>query len=67
MIWLNVCKLDYTFTLIYIHLIKSGGLILHIEARVTSGFIVAVIETELIVEVVKISPHPTGFHVDCEL
>lgn len=67
MIWLNVCKLDYTFILIYIRLIKSGGLILHIEARVTSGFIVTVIEAELIVEVVEISPHPTGFHVDRKL
>ena len=48
-------------------LIKSGGLILHIEARVTSGFIIAIVETELIIEVVEVAPHPTGFHVDGEL
>ena len=67
MIKLNVSKLDYTLYLIYIRLIKSGGLILHIEPRVASGFVVAVIETELIIEVVEVAPHPTGFHVDCEL
>ena len=45
---LNLWALDYTLNLIYIGLIKSGGLILHIETRVTSGFIVAVVEAELI-------------------
>ena len=47
--------------------IKSGGLILHIEPWVASSFIIAIVEAELIVEVVKVAPHPTGFHVDCEL
>ena len=64
---LNLWVLECAYSLIYIGLIKSGGLILHIEARVTSGFIVAVVEAELIVEVVKVAPHPTGFHVDCKL
>ena len=67
MIWLNVCKLDYTLFLIYISLIKSGGLILHIESRVTPGFIVAIVVAELVVEVVKVAPHPTRFHVNREL
>ena len=67
MIQLNVCKLDYTLFLIYIGLIKSGGLILHIEPRVAPGFIVAIVVTELIIEVVKVAPHPTRFHVNREL
>ena len=61
MIWLNVSKLDCTVFLIYISLIKSGGLLLHIETRVTSGFIVAIVVAEFIVEVVnselRIRPH----------